>query len=183
MTSPGDLWAGFTHDPRDPANAALRASDLDRNIVHQVLAEAYADGRLDRDEFDVRTEQTGSSRTLGELPALVTDLLPAAGSGALPATRDTGSLQARAERKYRSDVSGAFGAFLVPSIVCFAIWAATMYGGFFWPGIVMALTGARFLGVVIGRQAAIDAEVHRLEKKQARQLGARPAPDEDEDKE
>src|SRR6187397_2068017 len=47
----GDLWASFQHDPRDPAVAPLRASDADRNLVHGVLTEAFADGRLDREEY------------------------------------------------------------------------------------------------------------------------------------
>ena len=72
----GDLWASFQHDPRDPAVAPLRASDADRNVVHGVLTEAFADGRLDREEYDERTAATLQARTLGELPALVADLVP-----------------------------------------------------------------------------------------------------------
>jgi hypothetical protein len=68
MTSAADVWASFSHDPRVSANAVLRATDRDRDVVHQVLAEAYADGRLDRDEFDTRSAQTAAARTLGELP-------------------------------------------------------------------------------------------------------------------
>ena len=72
----GDLWASFQHDPRDPAAAPLRASDADRNVVHGLLTEAFADGRLDREEYDERSAATLQARTLGEFPALVADLVP-----------------------------------------------------------------------------------------------------------
>src|SRR6185295_13720980 len=72
----GDLWASFQHDPRDPAVAPLRASDADRNVVHGVLTEAFADGRLDREEYDERTAAALRARTLGQLPPLVVDLVP-----------------------------------------------------------------------------------------------------------
>lgn len=39
-------WGSFSHDPRHAANARLRASDRDRDVVVRVLSEAYADGRL-----------------------------------------------------------------------------------------------------------------------------------------
>src|SRR3954449_7875839 len=71
-----DVWASFQHDPRDPAAAPLRASDADRNVVHQLLTDAFADGRLDREEYDERTAAAMSARTLGELPPLVSDLVP-----------------------------------------------------------------------------------------------------------
>jgi len=35
-------------------NAPLRAADTDRDIVHRVLADAYADGRLDIIDAEVR---------------------------------------------------------------------------------------------------------------------------------
>ena len=69
-----DVWASFQHDPRDPAVASLRAADADRDIVHNVLTEAFADGRLDREEYDERTAATMQARTLGQLPPLVADL-------------------------------------------------------------------------------------------------------------
>lgn len=43
-----DAWGCFTRDPRRLEHASLRASDADREVVHRVLAESYADGRLDQ---------------------------------------------------------------------------------------------------------------------------------------
>ena len=76
MSAPGQLWSSFDHDPRLPANAPLRAADRDRDLIRAALATAYAEGRLDRDEFDERSEQVTSARTLGELPPIVADLVP-----------------------------------------------------------------------------------------------------------
>ena len=76
MTDPGQIWSSFTLDPRRPEYAPLRASDQDRNVVHQVLADAYADGRLDREEFETRTAAVSAAKTLGELAGLVEGLVP-----------------------------------------------------------------------------------------------------------
>ena len=41
-----------------------------------MLADAFADGRLTREEYDDRLNTLYGSRTLGEVPSLVTDLVP-----------------------------------------------------------------------------------------------------------
>ncbi len=57
----------------------LRASDADRERVVEVLAAAVADGRLTLEEHSHRVERAYRARTLGELAALTTDLVSAAG--------------------------------------------------------------------------------------------------------
>jgi hypothetical protein len=52
--------------------------------VHELLGTAYADGRLDRDEFDARADQVGASRTLADLPPSVTDLVTTSSAPSLP---------------------------------------------------------------------------------------------------
>jgi hypothetical protein len=52
----------------------VRASDADRDRVIDVLRAAAGDGRLTADEFNERMEAALSSRTLGELAGLTTDL-------------------------------------------------------------------------------------------------------------
>ena len=124
----GDLWASFQHDPRDPAVAPLRASDADRNVVHGVLTEAFADGRLDREEYDERTAATLQARTLGELPALVADLvpdrplLPAKVPLARPRRRSSSE---RAEEKWRKIDGTRSWASSARRCSGWAIWAAT----------------------------------------------------------
>jgi hypothetical protein len=60
-----------------PAPRELRASDDDRERIAQVLQAAHADGRLTMEEFEERLGTVYSARTLGELAAVTTDLLPA----------------------------------------------------------------------------------------------------------
>ncbi len=55
----------------------LRASDADRERVLKALREAAADGRLDLEEFEERSSLVFRARTLGELPPVTADLMPA----------------------------------------------------------------------------------------------------------
>jgi hypothetical protein len=52
----------------------MRASHADREQVIETLKAAFAQGRLDRDEFDLRVGQTFASRTYAELAALTADI-------------------------------------------------------------------------------------------------------------
>ena len=61
----------------------MRASDQDRDKVSEVLRDAYAVGRLSRDEFDERSVAAYSARTWGELHDLTADL-PAPAPASLP---------------------------------------------------------------------------------------------------
>jgi hypothetical protein len=65
------------------AAAALRASRADRERVIDLLKAAFVQGRLNRDEFDVRVGQVLASRTYWELAAVTFDI-PAELIGALP---------------------------------------------------------------------------------------------------
>ncbi|GAA2153651.1 hypothetical protein GCM10009844_38360 [Nocardioides koreensis] len=183
MNGSGDIWSSFTHDPRPPANAVLRASDADRDVVRQVLVEAYADGRLDGDELESRTEAAAAARTLGELPPLVSDLVARVPDAyAAPALVPADELQRRAVASYESDRREALLGFLGPSILCVVIWLL-IGGGFFWPGFVIAGTGIHLMRTLVRRQDIIEANRRRLEKKQARELEQeRPEGDEDEDR-
>ena len=63
-------------------NRWIRVSDQDRLSVVELLSEAYAVGRLSREEFDERFAAGYSARTYGELRDLTADLpLPAARTG------------------------------------------------------------------------------------------------------
>ena len=65
------------------AAAGLRASRADRERVIDLLKAAFVQGRLDRDEFDVRIGRAVASRTYGELAAVIADI-PVELIGALP---------------------------------------------------------------------------------------------------
>jgi hypothetical protein len=177
------FWESFRLDPRSPGHATMRASDADREIVRTVLAEAYADGRLTREEYDDRLNTLYGSRTLGELPSLVTDLVPPDVPPAAPAPSLPADFRTRAVRKWRKDVEESFTAFLVPTIICTVIWIAATGRGFFWPAFPMLFLGLNLIKTVVGRESVIEREVHRLEEQAAKDAdpelpGGRGDPDE-----
>src|SRR6187200_2903406 len=98
-------WGAFSQDPRRPEAAALRASDCDRDVVLGVLAEGYADGRISKDEYDERSASATAAKTLGELPALIIDLVPLAPTRSRDelAMASTEELRARAVQKWESE--------------------------------------------------------------------------------
>jgi Domain of unknown function (DUF1707) len=179
-----DLWASFQHDPRDPAVATLRASDADRDVVQELLTEAFADGRLDREEYDERSAAALQARTLGQLPPLLADLvpdrplLPRSSSGRVPlAVASSSDLQKRAEDRWREDRRGAFLGFVGSAVLTWAIWIAVNWtsweGAFPWPLIVNAVAFMNFVRVAANRRELVATELRRLERKQAKEIESR----------
>ena len=63
--------------PEDPAAAGgdrLRAAHADREQVIEALKDAFVQGRLTRDELDVRAGRALAARTRAELAALTADI-------------------------------------------------------------------------------------------------------------
>ena len=89
-------------EPGARAAAGLRAWRADRERVIDLLKAAFVQGRLDRDEFDVRIGQAVVSRTYGELAAVTADI-PAELTGALPRRPP---VRARRRIPFNSAVSG-----------------------------------------------------------------------------
>jgi hypothetical protein len=164
----GSIWERFTHDPRNEEHARLRASDRDRDIVNDVLGTAYADGRLTPDELDERSDRVVRAKTLGELPPIMDDLVVRV--PASPVVRDK---RAEAELRYRRQRQEALFSFLTPTLICWVIWSATMFGGFPWPAFVMLATGLNYVRVATGREDAIASIERDLEKKERKRLEAR----------
>jgi hypothetical protein len=162
------FWESFRLDPRQDGNASMRASDADRELVRSVLVDAYGDGRLTREEYDERLNDLYGSRTLGELPALVADLIVSGSPPAVPAPLHPADLdlRTRGARKWRRDVEESFAAFLFPSAICVVIWIV-VGGGFFWPVFPMVCLGLNLLKTVVQRESAIEREVARLEQQAA----------------
>ncbi|RFU38351.1 DUF1707 and DUF4870 domain-containing protein [Actinomadura logoneensis] len=69
----------------DSGYADLRVSNAEREQVVERLQEAYADGRLDHDEFDMRTHLAMTSKTRRDLDAVLLDLQPVPKAGRVPA--------------------------------------------------------------------------------------------------
>ena len=174
-----DVWGSFQHDPRDPAVAALRAADADREVVQRILVDAFADGRLDRAEYDERSTAALGARTLGELPPLVLDLVPERPvlSPRSLLAASPADLHARGVAKWREARADAFRGMVALAVLTWTIYLVTSFFAgdlyFPWPLIVNAVTLIGWWKTWTGRDEIIEREVHRLEKKQARQLRAR----------
>jgi Domain of unknown function (DUF1707) len=67
------MTAGWVPEPR-PDLGRLRAGHADRERAIDVLKAAFAEGRLDQDEYTERVGQAHAARTYGELAALTSDL-------------------------------------------------------------------------------------------------------------
>ena len=73
----------------------LRAGDSDRDQVMTLLAAAYAEGRLTKEEHDERMAQAVNARTFDDLVPLTRDLVPLhtpINPAAAPTTVDSMSL-------------------------------------------------------------------------------------------
>lgn len=155
------MWSQFDHDPRIPANTAMRASDRDRAVIETVLADAFAEGRLTRSEYDERADAALASRTLGDLVPLVADLPVAR------APRSSGGdLHERAVRKWQGDRREALLGLLGLSALLWTIWAVTMWGEFPWPLFPMGFALMNFVRVVVNKRDIIEEHTRRLEKKE-----------------
>jgi hypothetical protein len=168
VTGP-ELWRAFANDPRAPENAPMRASDADRDIVLGVLAEAYAEGRLDREEYDERSDAAHIAKTLGELPGLLDDLVPHTaivplGSAALA------SVEEQAVARWEKSRREAFMGFLIPTVICWVIWSATMFGGFAWPLFPMIGTAIPLMGAMVQRKDMIESNRRRILRRQEKEL-------------
>jgi hypothetical protein len=92
--------------PEQPGPApALRVSDRDRDAAAHVLQAAFAEGRLDDDEFDQRMRSALTARVSTDLEKLTADL-PAAGSrpAAAPAVAGAASKPGKYALAYKSSI-------------------------------------------------------------------------------
>jgi hypothetical protein len=80
------------------SGSSLRASHADREHVLDVLKAAFVQGRLNKDEFDMRVGQTLASRTYAELAMLTADI-PAGPVGAQPPRKPVRAQSAHPENK------------------------------------------------------------------------------------
>ncbi len=69
---PGSVWSRFPLDPRSSGD--LRAGDPDRETAREIITEAYADGQLDHDEYNLRLDGVLGAHHLGQLVPLLSDL-------------------------------------------------------------------------------------------------------------
>jgi hypothetical protein len=173
-------WGDFSQDPRRSEAAAMRASDRDRDVVHGVLAEGFADGRLSREEYDERSAATTAAKTLGELPPIIADLVPLtgarSGTGFAPATED--DLDRQALSRWERQRTEAINGFVFIAVVTWVIWAVTSgVHSFPWPIFPTLFVGMRVPQVLMNKREIVARERARLEKKQHRAVEGRDTRD------
>ena len=134
----------------------LRAGDADRDRTITALREAYAEGRLDADEFHARMTSAQQSRTYGELAALVEDLpvqaptpvvQPAASS--VPAVAQEDDDEARNLRKGWAAWAGVS---VMVNVIWFGTWISEGSPTYYWPIWVMGPWGAAMLIGTLNRR-------------------------------
>ena len=91
----------------------IRAGDRDRDAAVQRLQEAFADGRLDDEEFDSRTRAALTARLSSDLAVLTSDLPDSSPSGRTVAPVVGGRKPGRLAIAYKSSVRRA-GRWQVP---------------------------------------------------------------------
>jgi Domain of unknown function (DUF1707) len=140
MARPGDEQAVAAE-----GRGHLRASREDREQMIDVLKAAFVQGRLTKDEFDARIDQTLASRTYAEL-AVVTAGLPARPARARSAP---GPPRRRASNAVRWGASG----FITPAILAAAFAFGSLPGG---GGIAAAAFVIAFVYFVFWLSAGAD---------------------------
>jgi hypothetical protein len=80
-----------TIEPAGEETPAIRVGDRDRDAVVQRLQQAFAEGRLDDDEFDQRTRAALTARNSTDLAVLTRDLPEAAAAPAASPAASTGA--------------------------------------------------------------------------------------------
>lgn len=118
---------------------SLRCADADRERVASVLRDHYAEGRLDLDEYQERTDAVYAAKTFGDLEPLTADL------PALERAEAAGGADADVPAR---TVLAHVAPVLVVLVVCSAWMAATIatgHTGALWPAFIVlfAVMGRR----------------------------------------
>ena len=115
-----------------------------------------------------------STKTLGDLLKYLRDLTPDSGAAGLVAATPA-MIQRRAEQAYLRIRQRALSSFLIPSMICWVIWALTFDDSKWvpWPIFVMLGTGVRLLNVVINRAEILAEQQGRMEKQERRRIEKR----------
>jgi hypothetical protein len=136
----------------------LRASHADREHVLDVLKAAFVQGRLTKDELDVRVGEAFASRTYAELAALTADI-PAGLIGARPLRKPAGE---QAPYPLNKAVNSCACATLAIFVLGGALFTGN-FGLFFM--VVVAILGIVF---VVGGRMACSSHEKRSSAQQSR---------------
>jgi uncharacterized protein DUF1707/uncharacterized protein DUF4190 len=83
------MTAGHGYPVAGGGPGKMRAADVDRDRVAEILSTAYTEGRLSKEEYDARLDSALAARTYAELDHIVTDLPAAQAAGPRPAATVT----------------------------------------------------------------------------------------------
>ena len=157
-------WDGFSAEPRRAEVAGVRASDRDRDTAVEALRDAFADGRLDRAEFERRSSAALAVTLLGELAPLLQDLEPSVPKRA--------SVHDEAVRRYRRETRDARNGVIGIAVLTSGIWGATSIadGGpyFFWTIFPILGVGAGWVLQVVHRDRRLEELEERIARKRRR---------------
>lgn len=139
-----ELTRDRDRDRDENRGTGLRASDAEREAALRILSTHFADGRLDRTEFDERADAALAARTQDQLRSLFADLpgptpVPPAASDWARTTAWASSTFATARRQAARPPAAPWAAplVLVPVLLVFAVLAA-LHGAPPFPLIALA---------------------------------------------
>lgn len=163
----------------------LRAADVDRQFVADLLKKALDEGRLSLHEYDDRLKETYAAVTYGDLDKQLADLPGADRAQVVPsrsqptATPQPPTAQATQPRRgIPRWVIATWSSWITVSLIVNAIWLATVLNGShanYWPVWVMLPWGAVLLAGTItglatgtGHQRWMDGEARRQHRRDIR---------------
>jgi hypothetical protein len=131
MTGPGDERAAAQGQGQGRGHGGFRASHTDREQVIDVLKAAFVQGRLTKDELDMRVGQVLASRTYADLAAVTADL-PARVAAAPPTVPARGTSRTRSYRRRQA----------VGWVACVVIPLVLLLSRGFGPAFILGFFGA-----------------------------------------
>jgi hypothetical protein len=156
----------------------LRAADVDRQFVADLLKSALDEGRLSLHEYDERLQETYAARTYGDLDKLLVDLPRADKSQVVPlapkvAARGPQPPGAPAEQRRGIPkwMLATWSSWISVTLIVNAIWLASALSGSagsYWPIWVMLPWGAVLLAGTIAALASGDPHRHMAERQARR---------------
>lgn len=161
MAAPGDEMA-----PGAGGRGRLRAAHADREQAIEVLKAAFVQGRLTKDEFDVRVGQVLASRTYADLTPVTADI-PAEVATVQPPRTPARSRARKPVDKVQVAAWGASASVVLTALGIVVAVAANAHGFFY-------LFAVAFI-VMTGLAYAFVVEAWK-QKRSRRQLPQGPAP-------
>jgi hypothetical protein len=136
----------------------VRAGDEDRDRTITLIRDAYAEGRLDNDEFQSRMASAQQARTFGDLAALVNDLPVQPPSPSIVAVPSPSTVVPTDEdeeqaRNLRKGWAAWAGVSVMVNVIWLGTWVTSGSAPPYWPIWVMGPWGAAMLIGTLTRRA------------------------------